>query len=88
MDREYQQKRTLKDGTVKYYTYKKKTKGCPKRGAQLTTKGLILRKLKSASEEQSKDILSFIDSLNIVADETPSNSNEQPIDLNDEFSNL
>jgi hypothetical protein len=82
MEREYQQKRILKDGTVKYYTYKKKTKGCPKRGAQLTTKGLVLRKLKYASEEQAKNILSFIDSLNIVADGTPSDLNDLPIDLN------
>jgi hypothetical protein len=79
MEREYQQKRILKDGTVKFYTYKKKTKGCPKRGAQLTTKGLILRKLKSASEEQAKNILEFINSLDIVADENPANLNDEPI---------
>ena len=78
MEREYQQKRTLKDGTIKFYSYKKKTKGCPKRGAQLTTKGLVLRKLKFASEEQTKNILEFINNMNIVADEKPTNLNDEP----------
>jgi hypothetical protein len=88
MEREYQQKRILKDGTVKFYTYKKKTKGCPKRGAQLTIKGLILRKLKSASEEQAKNILEFINSLNIVVDENPANLNDEPIYQGVDFGNL
>lgn len=66
MEKTYQQKRVMKDGSIKFYTYKKMTKGCEKRGAQITTRGKIARKLKEISDDDAASVLTFINNLKSV----------------------
>jgi hypothetical protein len=66
MEKTYTTTRTLRDGTVKTYEYKKVTKGCPKRGAQLTVRGMIARKIKDVPDDNLNSILEFINNLQIT----------------------
>lgn len=74
MEKTYTTTRTLRDGTVKTYQYTKITKGCPKRGAQMTVRGMIARKIKEVPDDNLNSILEFINNLQITPDDETESS--------------
>ena len=70
MEKMYQTKRVLADGTVKVYSYPRMTKGNPHRGAQKTTKTKIVEKLRDLSPDDLMTVLNYVHELSQATTES------------------